>query len=213
MKAMILAAGRGERLRPLTDHAPKPLVSVRGKPLISYHLTRLAACGVRDVVINISYLADQIKTVLGDGSDYGLTIHYSLEPTVLETGGGIYQALPLLGTEPFLVVNGDLWTDYPFEQLIQKKLTGLAHLVLVDNPYHNPDGDFNFENKKLTFSGMGLYHPDLFSDCKSGAFRLAPLLNQNLDNISFEYYQGEWRNLDTLERLQALQDFGDHSGL
>jgi N-acetyl-alpha-D-muramate 1-phosphate uridylyltransferase len=206
MKAMILAAGRGERLRPLTDHTPKPLVSVRGKPLISYHLERLAAGGIRDVVINISYLADQIKTALGDGSDYGLTIHYSFEPTVLETGGGIYQALPLLGPEPFMVINSDIWTDYPFERLIQKKLTGLAHLVLVDNPSHNPDGDFNFENKKLTFSGIRLCHPDLFANCCPGYFTFPPLIYQQLDKVTFEHYQGEWRDIGTLESFQAVNN-------
>jgi MurNAc alpha-1-phosphate uridylyltransferase len=204
MKAMILAAGRGERLRPLTDHTPKPLVLVRGQPLISYHLIKLAACGIREVVINISYLADQIKATLGDGSQYGLTIHYSLEATVLETGGGIFQALPLLGSDPFLVMNGDLWTDYPFEQLINKKLNTLAHLVLVDNPSHNPEGDFYFGDKKLTFSGIGLYHPDLFADCQPVAFPLAPLLTQHVDKISFEHYQGEWRDIGTMASLGSL---------
>ncbi|MFU8798236.1 MAG: N-acetylmuramate alpha-1-phosphate uridylyltransferase MurU [Gammaproteobacteria bacterium] len=204
MKAMILAAGRGERLRPLTDHMPKPLVPINGKPLIGYHLNALAAAGIQNVIINISWLADQIRDTLGNGNQYGLNIQYSYEAKALETGGGIYQALPLLGPAPFLVVNGDIWTDYPFKKLIDKKIENLAHLILVDNPSHNPKGDFNFKNKKFTYSGIGLYHPTLFSNCQKSVFSLAPLLFQNLDKISLEHYSGEWRDMGTPDNLNMI---------
>jgi len=215
MKAMILAAGRGARMRPLTDQTPKPLIRVGDKPLIAYHLIKLASIGVTEVVINISYLAEQIKAVLGDGRQYGVNIHYSYEPEVLETGGGIYQALPLLGNQPFLVVSADIWTEYPFEKL-PTQLNKLAHLVLVPNPDFHPKGDFTCENSllgldgtnKYTFGNIGIYHPQLFANCKPGHFRLGDLLIENIkkQQITGEVYQGEWFNIGTVEQLNILQN-------
>lgn len=183
---MILAAGRGERMRPLTDQLPKPLLPVAGRPLIEHHITALVAVGLRELVINISYRAEQIREALGDGSRLGAAIRYSLEqPSALETGGGIHRALPLLGPGPFAVINGDVWTDYDFAGL-SKRTDGLAHLVLVDNPEHHPAGDFHLAAGKvlasgeprLTFSGIGVYRPELFAGCQPGAFPLAPLLRE-----------------------------------
>src|ERR1700712_678669 len=184
MKAMILAAGKGERLRPLTLHTPKPLVRVGGVPLIEYHLRALEAAGVAEVVINHAWLGQQIEDYLGDGHRLGLNIRYSPEGEPLETGGGIFRALPLLGDEPFLVVNGDIWTDCDFAGLAAP-LKGLAHLVLVDNPLHHPGGDFALVDgqvrddaslPRLTYSGIAILHPQLFAGCSDGAFKLAPLL-------------------------------------
>lgn len=213
MKAMILAAGRGERMRPLTDTIPKPLIPVAGKPLIVHHLERLAQQGFQDVVINVSYLAEQIQTALGDGQQWGVNILYSYEAQALETGGGIFQALPLFGTDPFLVINGDVWTDYPLAAL-RDRTVSLAHLVLVDNPSHHPQGDFyligqrvvNGGEQRLTFSGIGIYHPHLFNECRPGAFRLAPLLFAaiNTGNISGEHYTGVWHDIGSPERLVEI---------
>ncbi len=178
-KVMILAAGRGERMRPLTDSIPKPLLSVAGKPLIVYLIESLVRAGLADIVINHSHLGEQIVAHLGDGSRYGARIVYSHEPGAgLETGGGIYQALPLLETDPFIVVNGDIWTDYPFERL-PRRLSGLAHLVMVANPPHHRSGDFALQGNqvmmsggvKRTFSGIGVYRPALFANCGPGQFR------------------------------------------
>ncbi len=213
MKAMILAAGRGERLRPLTDHTPKPLVQVGKLRLIEYHLVNLKRAGFKDIVINIAWLGQKIMDTLGNGSRYGLHILYSNENNAaLETGGGIFNALHLLG-EQFLVVNGDVWTDYPFEKLLHKELTTLAHLVLVNNPEHNPAGDFFLQKDKLitqgthalTYSGIGIYRADFFKDCQAQAFPLAPLIRQYIteDNISGEHYKGDWHDIGTLERLQS----------
>jgi len=214
MKAMILAAGRGERMRPLTDQLPKPLIPIAGEPLIVHHLKRLADSGIDQIVINISYLAEMIRSALGDGQRFGVKIHYSYEAQPLETGGGIFQALPLLGAEPFLVINGDVWTDYPLPQLIAQQVD-YAHLVLVDNPAHHPKGDFYWQDgaivvqgeQRLTFSGIGVYHPQLFQDCTAGAFRLAPLLYKAVaeQRIKGEYYQGSWSDIGTLERLKQLE--------
>ena len=151
MKAMILAAGRGERMRPLTDSTPKPLLRVGGKALIEYHLEKLAAAGIRDVVINISYLGERIREILGDGSRWHLSIQYSIEPEPLETAGAILQALPLLGEQPFVLINGDVWTDYAIEKLKDYPLqSSCGHLVLVNNPSHHPEGDFSVTNAVLT---------------------------------------------------------------
>jgi len=214
MKAMILAAGRGARLRPLTDQTPKPLLMVGDKPLIAYHLIKLASIGIKEVVINISYLAEQIKNALGNGSQYGVNIHYSYEPEVLETGGGIYHALPLLGPQPFLVLSADIWTDYPLEKL-PKQIDKLAHLVLVPNPDFHPTGDFTCENNllgldganKYTFGNIGIYHPDLFAQCKPGYFRLGNLLIEYIkkQQVTGEVYYGEWYNIGTVEQLNILQ--------
>ncbi|HSC83745.1 MAG TPA: nucleotidyltransferase family protein, partial [Pseudomonas sp.] len=187
MKAMILAAGKGERLRPLTLHTPKPLVRAGGVPLIEFHVRALAAAGFRELVINHAWLGQQIEDYLGDGSRFGLRIDYSAEGEPLETGGGIFRALPLLGDEPFLVVNGDIWTDCDFASLRQP-IEGLAHLLLVDNPGHHQAGDFQLRDGQvtdavsgqpsLTYSGIAVLHPQLFAGCAAGAFKLAPLLRQ-----------------------------------
>jgi MurNAc alpha-1-phosphate uridylyltransferase len=214
MKAMILAAGRGERMRPLTDRTPKPLLPVAGKPLIEYHIERLARAGIRELVINHAHLGAMLETHLGDGSRWGLTIHYSPEKQALETGGGIFNALTLLGKDPFVVVNGDVWCDFDFSRL--EHSTGrLAHLVLVENPQHHPVGDFVLRNGavmegdvgRLTFSGIGLYHPLLFAGCRGGAFPLAPLLRSAMRDhqVSGERHDGYWIDVGTPDRLAELE--------
>jgi len=214
MRAMILAAGRGERMRPLTDQTPKPLLEVGGKPLIQYHIEALRDAGFRELVVNHAHLGNQIVERLGDGAQFGVHITYSAEPEgALETGGGIKQALPLLGEQPFLVINGDIWTDYPYQQLYREP-EGLAHLVLIDNPPHHVQGDFQLNGRrvttdgenKLTFSGIGLYRPDLFADSPGGAFPLAPLLRRAMQTgqVSGEYYQGRWLDIGTPRRLAEL---------
>lgn len=216
MKAMILAAGKGERMRPLTLHTPKPLVPVAGVPLIEYHLRALAAAGFTDVVVNHAWLGQQIEEYLGDGSRWGLGIRCSAESEPLETGGGIFKALSLLGDEPFLLVNGDIWTDYDFSRL-RRPLQGLAHLVLVDNPGHHGGGDFRLASGQvedgagaadtLTFSGISVLHPALFKDCQPGAFKLAPLLRQAMvsGEVSGEHFTGHWVDVGTLERLADVE--------
>ena len=215
---MILAAGRGERMRPLTDTTPKPLLKVAGRALIEYHLLHLAEAGMRDVVINLAWLGGQLEQTLGNGQAYGVTIEYVHEgEQALETGGGIFNALPLLGPEPFLVINGDIWTDYPLQRL-PTILTGLAHLVMVDNPSHHPQGDFAISatghavaeaTEKFTFSGIGVYAPELFATCQAGIFPLAPLLRQAMlaQQVTAEHYTGHWSDVGTIERLQQLQTF------
>ena len=216
MKAMILAAGKGERMRPLTLHTPKPLVRAADTPLIEFHLRALAEAGIRELVINHAWLGQQIEDHLGDGARFGLSIRYSAEGEPLETGGGIFRALPLLGDEPFLVVNGDVWTDFDFRRLRQP-LHGLAHLVLVDNPAHHPRGDFRLEGERvsdalegepsLTYSGIDVLHPRLFADCQPGAFKLAPLLRQAMAAglVSGEYFAGRWVDVGTHERLAEVE--------
>lgn len=214
MKAMILAAGRGERMRPLTDAVPKPLLRAGDKALIEYLLDGLAAAGWDEVVINHAHLGGQLRAALGDGHRYGLRILYSSEGEEgLETGGGIYRALPLLDSDPFLVVNGDIWTDYPFARL-PRTLAGLAHLVLVDNPGHHPAGDFALDHgrvlatgaSKLTFSGIGVYRHALFAGCRPGKFPLAPVLRAAMaaGRVSGEHHRGAWFDVGTPERLAAL---------
>ena len=216
MKAMVLAAGRGERMRPLTDHTPKPLLQAGKHRLIEYHLHNLAAAGFTDVVINVAWLGQQIIDTLGDGQQYKLHIDYSNEgDSALETGGGIFKALPLLGDEPFLVINGDIWTDYPYTKLQNLDPEAMAHLVLVKNPQHNPDGDFYLQDnrlqetgtEKLTFSGIGVYRKEFFQDEKPGAFPLAPIIRRytKAGLISAELYTGEWRDIGTVERLNELK--------
>jgi len=213
---MILAAGRGERMRPLTLARPKPLLEAGGAPLIVHHLRALAAAGFEDVVINLSWLGLQVREALGDGSRYGLRLHYSeegLEP--LETGGGIFRALPLLGEGPFLVLNGDVWTDLDCARLRGRLAPGdLAHLVLVPNPAHNPAGDFVLERgriveregERLTFSGAGVYRAALFDGCTDGVFKLAPLLRAaaRAGRVSGELHEGAWLDIGTPERLAEL---------
>jgi len=215
MKAMILAAGRGERMRPLTDRVPKPLLEVAGKPLIQYHIEALREAGFDELVVNHAHLGEQIVARLGDGRAFGVHIDYSAEPPgALETGGGIRQALPLLGSDAFLVVNGDIWTDYPYRQL-RRHPEGLAHLVLVDNPEHHRDGDFRLDagrvrvegDARLTFSGIGLYRPELFADRAPGRFPLAPLLRSAMHTgrVTGEHYQGKWMDIGTTQRLAELE--------
>ncbi len=214
MKAMILAAGRGERMRPLTDRTPKPLLRVGGKHLIEYHIEALAVAGVRDLVINHAHLGRQIEAALGDGARWGVHIRYSPEGEALETGGGICRALPLLGDTPFLVVNGDIWCDYEYP-VLRLGEGALAHLVLVDNPEHNPQGDFALREGRIanpgvprfTFSGIGIYHPALFAGCGPGAFPLAPLLRAACDRqqVSGEHFQGHWTDVGTPKRLRELE--------
>ena len=216
MHAMILAAGRGERLRPLTDQTPKPLLRAGPRRLIEYHLEALRRAGIRDVVINVAHLADQIRDCLGDGSRYGVDIRYSDESGhALETGGGIFRALPLLRSDPFLVVNGDIWTDLDLATLPQT-IDSEAHLLLVDNPDHHRGGDFGLHDgcvtdieqgePSWTFSGIGLYRHDLFRDCRPGRFPLAPLLRSHFRDcrVTGQVYRGEWIDVGTQERLRQL---------
>ena len=216
---MILAAGRGERMRPLTDHTPKPLLKVGGKPLIVWHLENLAKAGFKEIVINHAHLGQQIEATLGDGSHWGLSIEYSPEVFALETAGGIANAIHLLTknnnqTEPFLVVNGDIYTEIDFAT-IKLAPNMLAHLVLIDNPPQHPQGDFAIQNDLLinkgepmrTFSGIGVYHPRLFAQIKRGEpAKLAPLLRQAIseNKATAQYYQGVWHDIGTPERLEAL---------
>lgn len=216
MKAIILAAGRGERMRPLTDKTPKPLLKVGDKMLIEYHLINLANAGFKEIVINVSYHPQQFVNALGDGSKYGVTINYSFEPETepLETGGGILQALPLLGNALFAFISADLYTDFPL-QTLPKTINGLAHLVLVNNPPHHPQGDFCLQKNKvmlegkskLNFAGIGIYDPKLFSNNTPGKFPVAPLLIAAIKNelVTGEYYKGQWENLGTIAQLEKLQ--------
>ncbi|MDX1496282.1 MAG: nucleotidyltransferase family protein [Salinisphaeraceae bacterium] len=217
MKVMILAAGRGKRMRPLTDKTPKPLLKVGGKALIEHHLERLKAAGFDDIVINLAHLGGQIEQALGNGQQYGLRIRYSREGEQgLETGGGIRHALPLLGPGPFMVVNGDVYTDFPFGQLSERGLAenDLAHLVMVPNPPQHLHGDFRLVSgrvmaegePRLTFSGIGLYRAELVAGIEEKAFALAPLLRDamQVDRVSGELYNGDWRDIGTPERLAAL---------
>lgn len=214
MKAMILAAGRGERMRPLTDSLPKPLLKVAGKMLIEYHLEKLKLAQITEVIINHAWLGSKIEQALGDGSRYGLNIIYSAEAEALETAGGIINALPLLGNKPFIVINGDIFCDYDFTNLMAP-MSGLAHLILVNNPLHHAEGDFALTKSgsvtqtgshKLTFSGIAQYHPDLFKNRLSGKLALAPVLREAIDNhlITGSHYQGIWHDVGTPERLNEL---------
>ena len=211
---MILAAGRGERMRPFSDTIPKPLLSVCGKPLIVHHIEALARAGIVELVINHAWLGQTIETALGDGSQYGVHIQYSPEqPQALETGGGIFQALPLLGEGPFLVVNGDVMCDMDYQHLLEQP-EGLAHLILVPNPEHHPNGDFALQNHlvraqgqpKFTFSGIGVYRPELFKGCTAGKFPLAPILRHAMaaDQVSGEIHRGFWIDVGTPQRLDEL---------
>jgi len=216
MKAMILAAGRGERMRPLTDTTPKPLLEVRGKALIVRLIESLVHAGLREIVINHAHLGNLIETALGDGRRFGSVIRYSHEAEALETAGGIAKALPLLGEEPFIVVNGDIFCDFDFSALVARALgKHLAHLVLVANPPHHPEGDFALDGTRVldsdkpewTFSGIGLYRPELFEGISPGSKgQLAPLLRAAMarKQVSGEIHHGVWHDVGTLERLSAL---------
>lgn len=222
MRAMILAAGRGERMRPLTDSLPKPLIPVAGKPLIEWHIEKLAAIGIHDIVINHAWLGALIERALGDGSQWGVRIQYSAEQVALETAGGIATALPLLGSNPFLVVNGDIWCDWDPAQAFQIATTlsngsQQAWLLMVPNPEHHPSGDFGISSTGLlnenttfkhTFSGIGIYKPSLFTNVPPHqAAKLAPLLREaiNRQAISGELYAGRWIDVGTPERLSTLE--------
>lgn len=215
MRAMILAAGRGERLKPLTNRVPKPLLEVQGRSLIEWQLRALADAGFREIVVNLSHLGERIEEAIGDGGRLGVRVSYAKEPPgALETGGGIHNALDRLGPEPFAVVNGDIYTDYPFARLRAVKCDW-AHLVLVPNPEHNPAGDFALEGARVrntgkptgTFSGIAVYHPRLFADCRPGRFSVVPLLRKAADEqvVTGEWHRGSWSDVGTCERLEALR--------
>ena len=215
MKAIILAAGRGERLRPLTDEIPKPLIRVAGKSLIEYHIENLAQAGFKDIIINTAWLAEKIHQQLGDGSNYGLSIVYSDEGEALETAGGIINALPLLDDKAFLVVNGDIWCDFDFSTLPELSTDTQAHLVLVNNPEHNPEGDFSLQHNRIkntgeamhTYSGIGIYSAAFFIDQKKGISPLAPIIRKKCEHdlVSGQYHTGHWTDVGTLQRLQQLE--------
>ena len=219
MKAMILAAGMGNRMRPLTLHTPKPLLKVGGKPLIVWHIEKLQKIGVQEIVINTAWLGEKLVDALGDGSQFGVKILWSHEGQGLETAGGIIKALPLLGNEPFILVNGDVWTTMDFAPLLNVQLQDdLAHLVLVENPVQHPQGDFTLSGNKaytfeqarsgenLTYSGVAVMHPQMFDGLESGKRPLAPLLKQAMqqEKISAHKLQGVWMDVGTPERLNAL---------
>lgn len=217
---MILAAGRGERMRPLTDHTPKPLLQAGGKPLIVWHIERLVRAGITELIINHAHLGAQLETALGDGRRFGAHIVYSAEGTALETAGGIAYAMPLLGDEVFAVVNGDVYCDYDFAQLptlAAQMREDMAHLVMVSNPTHHPKGDFVLQDKRiiahtasstmLTFSGIGLYKPELFKDIQHGSKApLAPLLREQiaLGKVGGTHHRGTWVDVGTPQRLSEL---------
>ncbi|MFV0279093.1 MAG: N-acetylmuramate alpha-1-phosphate uridylyltransferase MurU [Parahaliea sp.] len=214
---MILAAGLGTRMRPLTDHTPKPLLSIGGKPLLAWHIERLVAAGFRQLVVNAAYLGEQVVTFCGDGSAWGAQISVSREVEALETAGGIVQALPLLGAAPFAVVNGDIWTDYPFELLRAcRPAAGTAHLVLVDNPPQHPLGDFCLRGGRvapreggragLTFAGIAVYPADFFAGLTPGKAPLRPLFDAAMatGRLGGEYYRGRWHDIGTPRRLADL---------
>jgi MurNAc alpha-1-phosphate uridylyltransferase len=213
---MLLAAGRGERMRPLTDRTPKPLLPVAGRPLLVWHIERLARAGFRELLINHAHLGEQIEALLGDGSAWGMAIRYSPEPPgALETAGGIVQALPFLGDAPFLVINGDIWCDWDPARAAPPAGRDLAHLVMVANPDHHPDGDFVLADgrlqadgtARLTFAGIGIYHPQLFAGLPRGQpAKLAPLLRAAMaaGQVSGERHDGRWTDVGTPARLAAL---------
>ncbi len=223
MKAMILAAGLGTRMRPLTDHTPKPMLRIAGVPLIEHHVRNCVRAGITEIIINHAYLGEQIETYLGDGKHFGCTIEYSREGEPLDTGGGIFRALSLLGDKPFIAMNADVWMDYPLENLLDcspgkkaldKKHT-LAHLVMTDNPPQHPHGDFYLrdgllsevgEGRKLTWTGLRIIDPALFAGCSDGVFSIVPLLKRAMSagQVSGEYYGGRWFDIGTPERLQQI---------
>jgi len=216
MRGMILAAGRGARMGDLTSHTAKPLLRVAGRCLIEYAIESLVRANICEIVINISWCAEQIKNQLGDGSNYGAEFVYSFEPIALETAGGIVQALPLLGPEPFAVMSSDIITDYPIDQL-KKSLKSQAHLVLVNNPDFKLVGDFSLKNKQIvveknnpfTFASFGIYHPDFFAECVPGKLLLGDILRKKINEqqVTGEVYFGKWFNVGTPEILQEVSAF------
>ena len=225
-RAILLSAGRGERMRPLSDTVPKALIPIKNKPLIVHHLEKLAAAGITDVVINVSHLADKIREALGDGKKFNLNIMYSYEAEMLETGGGILKALPLLGDEPFLVISSDIYTDFDYEALLMdsrgearlarlKNKAILAYLILVPNPDYHPEGDFSLDSNgfltnkpQYTYSNIGLYHPDFFIGCTPGRFPLGPLIRKAIDQgrVIGDLYRGLWYNAGTMEELKKIEE-------
>ena len=216
MRAMILAAGRGERLRPITDETPKPLIDVAGKSLLERHLESVKSAGIRKVVINLGWLGDRIVERVGSGTNYGLDVRYSQEgDDILETGGGIHKALPMLGKEPFLVVNADIYTDMPIPDMSLAS-GSLGHLVMVPTPDYRANGDFdleaglvrNSEDAAYTFSGVAIYRPEFFDGCEAGRFSIAPMLREAADRgqLSGSLYEGRWADAGTPERLAALRN-------
>lgn len=216
---MILAAGKGERMGTLTEKCPKPLLSVKGQPLITYHLKKLAAIGIKDCMINLRYLAEKIPQALGNGKQFGLNIHYSYEEEALETAGGIIQTLNFFDNQPFILISSDILTDYPFEKLLHHHFQSanvLAHVVMRDNPPHHPTGDFaidennflSFEGNKLNYAGMGIYHPKLFESYSAGYRKLGDVMKDAItrQQITGEYYSGSWLNVDTPERLTLANE-------
>ena len=219
MRAMILAAGRGERMRPLTDKMPKSMLEVSGKPLIQYHVENLVQAGIVEIVINHALFGEQIEAYLNDGKALGASITYSVEgDQPLETAGGIVRALPLLGDKPFVTVNADIWTDFSFQDLLCQSddlSNDSAHLILVDNPEHNPEGDFALSDGKVlnqgepmqTFSGISIFTPEFFKDCASGSAPLAPILRKaaSQGRVTGSHYQGQWQDIGTPARLSDLR--------
>jgi len=214
MRAIILSAGRGNRMRPLSDHTPKPLLMIAGKPLIVYHLESFAKAKIHDIIINLGHLGEKLALALGDGSRFGVNIEYSYEEPVLETGGAIVKVLSKLGSDPFVVISADIFTDFPFERF-KRPLEKLAHLILVDNPPHHRRGDYALiENKFVSetgeplfnFAGMGVYRPELFSGSPKGILRLPDLFKQPFKDrqITGEYYAGLWHNIGTPEQLSEI---------
>ncbi|MEE8233847.1 MAG: nucleotidyltransferase family protein [Gammaproteobacteria bacterium] len=229
MRAMILAAGHGERMQPLTDKIPKSMLDVNDKPLIQYHVENLVQSGIVDIVINHAVFGDQIEDYLGDGKHWDARIVYSPEDDEpLDTAGGIVKALPLLGDESFLTVNADVWTDFPFQQLSglcrnrsdEERSNRLAHIILVDNPAHNLEGDFSLSGDRvlnegepmLTFSGISIFTPEFFEDCSPGSAPLVPMIRHAAAQrrVTGSHYRGEWRDIGTPERLQALRQSFEH---
>ncbi|EKD76914.1 MAG: nucleotidyl transferase family protein [uncultured bacterium] len=213
MKAMLLAAGRGERLRPLTDHTPKPLISIGNTTLIEHIFSQLRDAGIQEVVINVHHLAQKMMQYCGDGSRFGLHIHYSVEKILLDTGGGILQALPLLGRESFLVMSADIWTDFPLQTLLQRRVRG-AHLVLVNNPDFHPNGDFGLMNdlltlrgKRFTYANIAVLHPDIFVEETRTIFPLADIFTRTIQQkiATGQHYSGSWHNIGTLDELNRMQ--------
>ncbi|MDR3490685.1 MAG: nucleotidyltransferase family protein [Gammaproteobacteria bacterium] len=220
MRAMILAAGRGERMKELTALTPKPLLRIAGKYLIDYSIEALKKFGIHEIVINVCYRADEIKKVLGNGERYGVNIIFSEETEALETGGGIFQALPLLGAQPFVVVSCDIISDYDFN-LLPKNPLGLAHLVMVDNRDFHPRGDYCLHDGKifkgdtntLTFANIGIYKPELFADCVQGKFRLATVFDAAIERkqVTGEYFKGVWHNIGTPAQITEYESLHLHA--
>lgn len=220
MKAMILAAGLGQRMRPLTDHLPKPLLAVGDKPLLCYHLENLRAAGITEVIINLAYLGEKIRDYVGDGREFGLRVEYSVEPEPLETAGALLKALPLLGAEPFLLINGDVWTDYPLAHLARHQLHApyCGHLLLVPNPAFHPAGDFavnqtgqivsDTDRPRYTFAGISLLHPQMIAEYpkRRDKFPLVEVLRHEIaqGKLTAEIYNGQWSDVGTPERLAEL---------